>query len=199
MLTPKQRQQITDFCLEYEITRFWLLDRPLLNESILLPAGCPSAIVTFRPHWEAVPIQFARMEREVAQITGPETALYSTGGISPRLFKSVAAQAQLVFPAPDTPPATPDDIAALCREHHIAKMWLLDAPLPDGDREESGPSVIVKFHPDRGPGLEFYGIEKKVRTLFGPAAALYSTYAFQSGPKAEILKTAMVCYVDDAP
>ena len=197
MLTPKQRQQIADFCQKYEITRFWLLDRPLLNENIL-PAGCPSVIVTFRPHWEAVPFQFARMEREVAQITGPETALYSTGGISPRLFPSVAAQAQLVFPDPDTPPATPDDIAAFCREHDIAKMWLLDAPLPDSNWEES-PSVIVQFRPDRRVGLGLYGIEKKMQTLFGPAVALYSTYTFQSGPKAEILKTATVCYVDDAP
>ena len=65
------------------------------------------------------PLGFTVMERELAQITGPETALYSTGGISPRLFKSVAAQAQLVFPTPDTPPATPDEISAFCREHHI--------------------------------------------------------------------------------
>ena len=87
MLTPQQRQRILEFCQEHQIMRIWTMDEPLLNAAV--GAGRPSVIVTFRPHWAAVPQQFARMERDLAAITGPETVLYSTDGFSPRLTDQI--------------------------------------------------------------------------------------------------------------
>ena len=172
MLTDEQRQQITDFCRERQIIRFWTMDEPLLNAGV--GAGRPSVIVTFRPYWVAVPENFTRMERDLAAITGPETAIYSTDGLSPRLIEAILEQATLVFPDPDAPPATPETVARFCRQHRIAKLWRYDAPLPCAQEKEFTPSVIVNFQTDGHDFFDFFAIEDEMRHLFGPGATLYS-------------------------
>ena len=172
MLTPKQRRQIARFCREHQIIRFWTMDEPLLNAG--LDAGRPSIIVTFRPYWVATPEQFIRIEQSLAAITGPETAVYSTDGLSPRLTAAILAQATLAFPNPDPLPARPDAVARFCRKHHIAKLWRYDAPLPTAPEKEFTPSVIVNFQNDGLDFFDFFKIEEEMRLLFGPSATLYS-------------------------
>ena len=172
MLTPKQRQQILEFCQEHEIIRLWTMDEPLLNAG--LGAGRPSVIVTFRPYWVAVPEKFAWMERDLAAITGPETALYSTDGLSPRFVEQVLARIPTLLPDPDAPPVSAEAVAKFCRKHHIQKMWLYDAPLPNADCDDLKPSVIAATHPDYPMGADIFGLQKELQSLICVGATLYS-------------------------
>ena len=173
MLTDEQRQQILKFCQEHEIIRLWTMDEPLLNAAV--GAGRPSVIVTFRPYCVAVPEKFTWMERDLAAITGPETAIYSTDGLSPRLTNKILKQATPVFPDPTAPPVTRDAVAKFCRKHHITKLRFCDAPLPSSPEKEFAPSVIVDFKPGHGYDyFDFFGIEKEAQKLFGLSATLYA-------------------------
>lgn len=172
MLTDAQRQQILKFCQEHEIIRLWTMDEPLVNAAV--GAGRPSVIVTFRPYWVAVPEQLAWMERDLTAITGPETALYSTDGLSPRLTDKILKQATPVFPDPTAPPVSREAVAKFCRQHNIAKLWLYDAPLPTSPKKEFTPSVVVDFQTDCRGYFDFFRIEREARKLFGPSATLYS-------------------------
>ncbi len=196
MLIDDQREEIAEFCRKHEIIRFWMMDEPLLNAAV--NAGRPSIIVTFRPYWVAAPEKLARMERDLAAITGPETAIYSTDGLSPRLTEKILKQATPIFPDPAAPPATHEAVAQFCQKHHIAKLWLLDAPLPDAHEKEFSPSVIVNFHPGYPGGFEFFRIERGLRALFGPGATLYKEERLREETKTETLKMAEVCYADPA-
>ena len=173
MLTDAQRQQILAFCQEHQIIRFWMMDAPLLNAAV--GAGRPSVIVTFRPYCVAVPQKFARMERALTAITGPETALYSTDGLSPRLTDKILKQASPVFPDPAAPPVSREAVAKFCRKHNIAKLRFCDAPLPASPEKEFAPSVIVDFQPGHGYDyFDFCGIEEEAQKLFGLSATLYA-------------------------
>ena len=177
MLTDEQRQQILEFCQQYEITRFWLLDSPLLNERVGAVGG-PSAVVTFRPHWEAVPFQFARMERELAEIIGPETALHATGGLSQKFVEQVLSGIPTILPDPNASPASYAAIAKFCRKHHITKMWLLDDAVPNAECDRLKPSVIVATHPDYPMGMDVFSIQREIQALICVGASLYA----YSGP-----------------
>lgn len=196
MLTPKQRQQIARFCREHQIIRFWTMDEPLLNAGV--DAGRPSIIVTFRPYRVATPEQFARIEQGLAAITGPETAIYSTDGLSPRLTAAILAQATLVFPDPDALPAVPDAVARFCRKHHIAKLWRYDAPLPTAPEKAFTPSVIVNFQNDGRDFFDFFKVEEEMRLLFGPGATLYSELFLAPGLSEDALDEIAEVWYDDA-
>ena len=174
MLTDEQRRQILKFCQDHEIIRLWTMDEPLLNAAV--GAGRPSVIVTFRPYWVAVPEQLAWMEQDLGAITGPETALYSTDGLSPRLTEAIIRQATPVFPDPAAPPVTREAVAKFCHKHNIAKLWLYDAPLPTSPKKEFTPSVVVDFQTDCTDYFDFFGIEEEAQKLFGPGATLYSKH-----------------------
>ncbi len=194
MVTAAQQQAIVEFCRERHIIRFWLLDEPLINERI--GKGCPSAIVTFHPYFTPIRAGFTRMEQELATIIGSETALYATSGLSPRLTEKALTKANLVFPNPSAPPATPETVARFCREHHITKLWLLDESIDI--QEEFSPSVIVNFHPDYTPGMEFFEIQDELGILFTPGTTLYTADSLSPGEAERALNTAEVWYADTA-
>ena len=195
MLTLKQRHQIARFCREHQIIRFWTMDEPLLNAGV--DAGRPSIIVTFRPYWVAPPEQFTSIEQSLAAITGPETAIYSTDGLSPRLTDAILAQATLVFPDPDALWGVPDAVARFCRKHHIAKLWRYDAPLPTAPEKAFTPSVIVNFRNDGLDFFDFFKIEEEMRLLFGPSATLYSERFLTPGLSEETLDEIAEVWYDD--
>ena len=172
MLTDAQRQQILEFCQEHQIIRFWTMDEPLLNAAV--GAGRPSVIVTFRPYWVAVPEQLAWMERDLAAITGPETALYSTDGLSPRLTEAIIKQATPVFPDPATAPVNRKAVAKFCRQHHITKMWVLDGAVPNADCDRLKPSVIAETHPEHRMGMKAFSLQRELQELVGLGATLYA-------------------------
>ena len=173
MLTDKQRQQILKFCQDYQITRFWLLDNPLLNERVGA-VGCPSAVVTFRPHCEAVPFQFARMERELSEIIGPETDLYATGGLSQKFVEQVLVAIPSTLPDPNTPPLPCSAVAKFCRKHHITKMWVLDAPVPNAECDRLKPSVVAETHPEHPLGTKVFSLERELQELVCLGATFYA-------------------------
>ena len=172
MLTPQQRQRILEFCQEHQIMRIWTMDEPLLNAAV--GAGRPSVIVTFRPHWAAVPQQFARMERDLAAIIGPETVLYSTDGFSPRLTDQIIQQATPVFPDLATAPVNRKAVARFCRQHHITKMWVLDGAVPNAECDRLKPSVIAETHPEHRMRMKAFSLQRELQELVCLGATLYA-------------------------
>lgn len=172
MLTDAQRQQILKFCQDYQIMRIWTMDEPLLNAAV--DAGRPSVIVTFRPHWAAVPQQFARMERDLAAIIGPETVLYSTDGFSPHLTDKIIQQATPVFPDLATAPVNRKAVAKFCRKHHITRMWVLDGAVPNAECDQLKPSVIAETHPEHPLGIKVFNLELDLQELVCLGATFYA-------------------------
>jgi len=60
-----------------------------------------------------------------------------------------------------------DDIAELCRRHHIRKMSLFGSVLRDDFRPDSDIDVLVEFEPGHTVGFDILDIEEELSRLFG--------------------------------
>ena len=65
-------------------------------------------------------------------------------------------------------------ILEFCREHQIAKLWLLDGPLPDGCSNANGPTAIVAFHTHWRPDyVAFARMGFDFQAIIGPGTGFY--------------------------
>ncbi len=60
-----------------------------------------------------------------------------------------------------------DELAELCRRHHIRKMSLFGSVLRDDFRPDSDIDVLVEFEPGHTVGFEILDIEEELSRLFG--------------------------------
>ena len=61
----------------------------------------------------------------------------------------------------------PEDLAALCRRHHISTLSLFGSVLRDDFRFDSDVDLLVEFEPDRTPGFGIVAIERELSGIFG--------------------------------
>lgn len=60
-----------------------------------------------------------------------------------------------------------DEIAALCRRHHISKLSLFGSVLREDFRPESDVDVLVEFEDGYTPGLGLIRIQDEISYLLG--------------------------------
>jgi uncharacterized protein len=60
-----------------------------------------------------------------------------------------------------------EELAALCRRHHIRKLALFGSILHGDFRPESDMDVLVEFEPGYNPGFAFFDIERDLEAIFG--------------------------------
>ena len=65
-------------------------------------------------------------------------------------------------------PLDPDALAALCRRHHIRRLWLFGSVLKGTARADSDVDLLVEFIQGKEPGLlGLAGIEIELSQLLG--------------------------------
>ena len=86
-------------------------------------------------------------------------------------------------------------IVALCRDHQIAKFWLLDGPLPDGYDRADGLTAIVSFHSFWPPDhISFGRIGFEVEAITGPVTGFYPLLALPPAVAEKALRKAAIIY-----
>lgn len=76
------------------------------------------------------------------------------------------------MPAPYPIPVPYEEIAQLCRQHHIARLALFGSILRDDFTSGSDIDILVNFEPDHTPGFGFIDIQDRLSTLFGRSVDL---------------------------
>lgn len=88
----------------------------------------------------------------------------------------------------------PDQLAALCRRHHIRRLALFGSALRGSMTDASDIDLLVEFEPGHTPGLRFMTIERELSELFGRGVDL-NTPAFLSRYfRDEVVAKARVLY-----
>lgn len=86
-------------------------------------------------------------------------------------------------------------IAELCRRHHIRRLALFGSVLRDDFGPESDVDVLVEFEPGRTPGLGFFGIEIELSELLGRKVDLNTPMFLSRYFRDEILEKSQDLYV----
>jgi uncharacterized protein len=60
-----------------------------------------------------------------------------------------------------------EELAELCRRHHIRRLALFGSVLTDDFRPDSDVDVLVEFAPGHTPGLAIINIEDELSALLG--------------------------------
>jgi uncharacterized protein len=60
-----------------------------------------------------------------------------------------------------------DRIAALCKKHHIARLFLFGSVIRDDFSLDSDVDVLVEFELGKTPGLRFFTVQDDLAQLFG--------------------------------
>jgi len=60
-----------------------------------------------------------------------------------------------------------DQLATLCRRHHVRRLSLFGSVLRDDFGPQSDVDVLVEFEPGRTPGLGFFRLEEELSALLG--------------------------------
>ncbi len=86
-----------------------------------------------------------------------------------RVSESVAPYAVSAVAAPEGVRIRfdPEDLAALCRRHHVIKLSLFGSVLRDDFRPDSDVDLLVEFEPERTPGFGIVAIERELSGIFG--------------------------------
>jgi hypothetical protein len=65
-------------------------------------------------------------------------------------------------------PIDSDQLAEVCRRHHIKKLWLFGSVLREDFRADSDVDVIVEFEPGQHIGFfKLFGIEEALSQVLG--------------------------------
>src|SRR6266487_3275181 len=87
------------------------------------------------------------------------------------------------------------EIADLCRRHHIRKLALFGSILTDQFRPDSDVDVLVEFDPAHVPGFEFVRIQDELKSLFeGHRIDLITSKFLNRRIRKEVLDTAQTQY-----
>ncbi len=87
-----------------------------------------------------------------------------------------------------------DEIAALCRRHHIKKLAFFGSVLRKDFGPESDVDVLVEFEPGQTPGLGFIGIQDGLSELLGRQVDLVTFKALNRRIRDRVLSSAAVQY-----
>ena len=91
-----------------------------------------------------------------------------------------------------------EQIAELCRQHHIRRLALFGSILSDEFRPDSDVDVLVEFEPGKTPGLVFFGIEAELTDLIGRRVDLNTANSLSRYFREEILAEAKTIYAEEA-
>lgn len=58
-------------------------------------------------------------------------------------------------------------LAAICRQHHVAKLELFGSRARGTERPDSDVDLLVTFVPGQTPGLEFFALALELESLLG--------------------------------
>lgn len=64
-------------------------------------------------------------------------------------------------------PIPVDEIAVLCRRHHIRRLALFGSVLRSDFTPDSDVDILVEFAPGKAPGFGFIGIQDELSALVG--------------------------------
>lgn len=144
-----------------------------------------------------------RLERSRSWVVTEALRRYVTRQPAPaqphgRVLESVAPYA---FGAVATPEGVrirfdPEDLAALCRRHHISTLSLFGSVLRDDFRPDSDVDLLVEFEPEHTPGFGIVAIERELSGIFGGHRVdLVTTVALHRLIRDRVLREARKLYV----
>jgi hypothetical protein len=88
-----------------------------------------------------------------------------------------------------------DELADLCRRHHIRKLMLFGSVLRDDFHADSDVDVLVEFEPGSFVGFKIFEIEEELSRLFGGRKVdLVNPKYLNSRLKQRVLASAQVQY-----
>jgi hypothetical protein len=88
-----------------------------------------------------------------------------------------------------------DELAALCRKHHIRRIAFFGSVLRDDFAPDSDVDMLVEFEPDMHPGMEIVDIEEEfTRILGGHKVDFVNPKYISRFIKDEVLSTAEEIY-----
>jgi len=89
------------------------------------------------------------------------------------------------------------EIADLCRRHHIRRLALFGSILSDEFRPDSDVDVLVEFEPGKTPGLDFFGIEIELSELLGRPVDLNTPRSISRYFRDQVLAEARTVYAEE--
>jgi uncharacterized protein len=90
-----------------------------------------------------------------------------------------------------------EEIASLCRKHHVRRLSLFGSILTDEFRPESDVDVLIEFEPGKTPGLGFFAIQRELGELLGRDVDLNTPNDLSRYFREEVLAQARPLYVQD--
>jgi len=90
---------------------------------------------------------------------------------------------------------SPEEIAAFCQRHGIARLSLFGSVLREDFTPESDVDVLVEFLPDRTPGLAFFAMQDELSLLLQRQADLNTPKSLSKYFRDEVLREARVLHV----
>jgi uncharacterized protein len=88
-----------------------------------------------------------------------------------------------------------EEIATLCRLHHIRRLAFFGSVLRGDFRDDSDIDVLVEFDPGHVPGLAFFGLESELGRLLGRRVDLHTPASLSEYFRDQVLREAEPVYV----
>jgi predicted nucleotidyltransferase len=86
-------------------------------------------------------------------------------------------------------------LADLCRQYHITKLWFFGSVLRPDFRPDSDVDILVEFEIGKEPGLEFVDLREELARLLGRPVDLLTTTSLRNPfRRSEILRTRRLAY-----
>jgi hypothetical protein len=90
-----------------------------------------------------------------------------------------------------------EQIAELCRQHHVRRLALFGSILTDEFRPDSDLDMLVEFEPGKTPGLEFFGIQRELSALAGRQVDLNTAQDLSRYYRDRVMAEARPLYAGD--
>ncbi len=87
-----------------------------------------------------------------------------------------------------------EDLAALCRRHHMRRLSLFGSVLRDDFGSESDIDILVEFEPGHVPGLAFFRMQDELSQLLGREVDLHTVRSLSRYFRDEVKASAVVLY-----
>jgi uncharacterized protein len=93
------------------------------------------------------------------------------------------------------PPYSQERLIELCKQYHVQRLSLFGSRLKGTAKPDSDIDMLVVFEPGKTPGLDFFGLEEELESIFDKKVDL-NTYGFLSEFfRDEVVKMALPIYV----
>ncbi len=89
----------------------------------------------------------------------------------------------------------PEEIAELCKRHHVHRLALFGSVLRDDFGPDSDVDLLVEFEPGKTPGLAFFGMEIELSEMLGRRVDLNTAAFISRYFRDEVLREAEDIYV----